>query len=52
VLGVLLISLVDLWLVVENVDRWVFTVVVGGAIVVGLIVNRALEAAGRKPAQY
>jgi len=47
--GVLLLSLIQLWLVVESVDTWVFTTVTGSAIVVGLIVSRLLEAAGRKP---
>jgi ribose/xylose/arabinose/galactoside ABC-type transport system permease subunit len=50
-LGVLLLSLIQLWLVVESVDTWVFTTITGGAIVAGLIVSRLLEAAGRKPAR-
>jgi ribose/xylose/arabinose/galactoside ABC-type transport system permease subunit len=49
-LGVLLLSLIQRWLVVESVDAWVFSAITGGAILVGLIVNRILEAAGRKPA--
>jgi ribose/xylose/arabinose/galactoside ABC-type transport system permease subunit len=52
VLGVLLLSLIQRWIQLESVDGWVFSAVVGGAILVGLIVNRLLEAAGRKRARY
>jgi len=48
-LGVLLLSLVQLWLVIEDSESWVFPVVVGTTILAGLVVNRVLEAAGRKP---
>jgi ribose/xylose/arabinose/galactoside ABC-type transport system permease subunit len=48
VLGVLLFSLIQLELAVESVESWVFTAIIGGGIVVGLIVSRLLEAAGRK----
>jgi ribose/xylose/arabinose/galactoside ABC-type transport system permease subunit len=48
VLGVLLFSLLQLDLTVESVDSWVFTTIIGGGIVVGLIISRLLEAAGRK----
>ncbi len=49
ILGVLLLSLVQLWLVIEETESWVFIVVVGVTILTGLVVNRVLEAAGRKP---
>jgi ribose/xylose/arabinose/galactoside ABC-type transport system permease subunit len=49
ILGVLLLSLVQLWLVIEEAESWVFLVVVGVTILTGLVVNRVLEAAGRKP---
>jgi len=57
VLGVLLFSLIQLELTLESVDSWVFTLIVGGGILVGLIVSRLLEATGRKrpkpaPPQY
>jgi ribose/xylose/arabinose/galactoside ABC-type transport system permease subunit len=48
VLGVALLVLIQLWLILKSVDSWVFMAVTGGAILVGLIVNRFLEAAGRK----
>lgn len=49
-LAVLLLSLVQYWLAVEGVDAWVFVAITGGAILVGLIVSRLLETAGRKRA--
>ncbi len=48
VLGVLLLSLIQLELALESVDSWVFTVITGGGILVGLIISRLMEAAGRK----
>ncbi len=48
VLGVVLITLVNLWLEVTDRRPWVFLTVVGGAIILGLIVNRSLETAGRR----
>jgi ribose/xylose/arabinose/galactoside ABC-type transport system permease subunit len=52
VLGVLVIRLVEVWLDAENVNPAVFVGGIGGLIIVGLIVNRALEFAGRKPPAY